>query len=191
LTAYIEWGEHGRLAQWHLEFAVSLYLKWKENENEKEKEKEEKEKEKNMQVCMARIFFWCQSTVWSSNAKTLYLARDWLGVKPLFYSYLPEKDVFVFGSEAKSILQHLLVEPIVNFEGVQFLLLPPICLLHQTAFHDIRALPPGYAAMVYQREREGEKKREKERGIKGESTLMKHYGFWDIFDWFRGQWQTL
>lgn len=46
----------------------------------------------------------------------MFLARDRLGVKPLFYSQV--EDVFVFGSEPKALLQHPLVQPKVGPEGL-------------------------------------------------------------------------
>lgn len=41
--------------------------------------------------------------LWDRNQQTLFLGRDRLGIKPLFYSLLPDGQ-FVFGSELKSLL---------------------------------------------------------------------------------------
>ena len=43
--------------------------------------------------------------LWDRNRETLFLARDRLGVKPLYYAYLPDGK-FIFGSELKSLLIH-------------------------------------------------------------------------------------
>ena len=42
--------------------------------------------------------------IWDARARTLLLARDRLGVKPLYYAQ--PADGFVFGSEIKAILEH-------------------------------------------------------------------------------------
>ncbi|MDQ0299542.1 asparagine synthase (glutamine-hydrolyzing) [Salibacterium salarium] len=54
--------------------------------------------------------------VWAENDQTLYLARDRLGVKPLFYT--ESKEGFIFGSEIKALLAHKSVSPIVKEEGL-------------------------------------------------------------------------
>jgi len=48
--------------------------------------------------------------IWDGNK--LFLARDRMGIKPLFYSYLPENQQFIFASEVKAILEH----PDINSE---------------------------------------------------------------------------
>lgn len=88
------------------------------------------------------------SHVWSSKAKTLYLTRDHLGVKPLFYSFLPEKGLFVFGSEIKAILQHPDIEPIVTINGLRYVFMHFITPLHHTPYQNIFSLEPGHAIKV-------------------------------------------
>ena len=41
--------------------------------------------------------------IWDRKKQTMFLARDHVGVKPMFYSLLPN-GLFVFGSELKTLL---------------------------------------------------------------------------------------
>src|SRR5450755_181801 len=42
--------------------------------------------------------------IWNRNTKTLFIARDRLGIKPLYYKLTPER--LLFGSEIKAVLAH-------------------------------------------------------------------------------------
>ena len=43
--------------------------------------------------------------IWDRNKNTLFMARDRLGIKPLYYSILPDGHL-IFGSELKSLMTH-------------------------------------------------------------------------------------
>jgi asparagine synthase (glutamine-hydrolysing) len=53
--------------------------------------------------------------IWDVRSEELFLVRDRMGVKPLFY--YPTADGVLFGSEPKAILAHPTVEPRVNRDG--------------------------------------------------------------------------
>lgn len=55
--------------------------------------------------CVDRFRGMFAFAVWDRNRQTLFLARDRLGIKPLFYSLLPDGQ-FIFGSELKSLKIH-------------------------------------------------------------------------------------
>ena len=38
-------------------------------------------------------------SIWDRNSKTLYLARDRFGEKPLYYGWIPQKECFAFSSD--------------------------------------------------------------------------------------------
>jgi len=58
--------------------------------------------------------------IWDVRTEELFLIRDRMGVKPLFY--YPTADGVLFGSEPKAILAHPTVQPRVNKDGLREIL---------------------------------------------------------------------
>lgn len=87
--------------------------------------------------------------VYDSIEGSLFLARDKMGVKPLFYTFIDE--TFIFGSEIKNILAHPLVQPILNQEGIhQLILLGPSKINGTAIFHNIFELKPAEYMLIKQ-----------------------------------------
>ncbi len=57
------------------------------------------------EACVDRLRGMFAFGIWDRDQQTLFLARDRLGVKPLYYAELPSGQ-FIFGSELKSLKEH-------------------------------------------------------------------------------------
>lgn len=81
--------------------------------------------------------------VWDEKEKEVFLVRDHLGVKPLFYSI--KNNNLIFGSQIKALLAHPMIEPTINYEGVMEILgLGPARSLGHGIFEDINEIPPAH-----------------------------------------------
>jgi asparagine synthase (glutamine-hydrolysing) len=80
--------------------------------------------------------------IWDAAKQRLFLARDRLGIKPLYY--LEHRDALIFGSEVKSILLHPNAESRLNREALSHYLSLKYVPAPQTIFEGIRALPPAH-----------------------------------------------
>ena len=84
--------------------------------------------------------------IWDRKSKRLFLVRDRVGIKPLYY--YAGKDCFVFASEIKSILQHPRVPREVNAEALDMYLALRYVPGPQTIFKKIFKLQPAHWLMV-------------------------------------------
>lgn len=83
--------------------------------------------------------------VWEVNRKRLFLARDRIGVKPLFYKQ--HQNGLLFASEIKTILRYPTVRGQLDREGVaEILLLGPGRTPGCGVFHGILEIPGGHYA---------------------------------------------
>ena len=81
--------------------------------------------------------------VWERVRRRLFLARDRIGVKPLFYSQTPQG--LVFASELKTVLAAPGIRAELDEHGIgQILLLGPGRIPGSGVFKNIRELEPGY-----------------------------------------------
>ena len=79
--------------------------------------------------------------VWDSRAATLLLARDRVGIKPLYYTCQPER--LYFGSEIKAILAVLEEGPALDVEALDHYLSYLYTPRDGSIFRAVRKLPPG------------------------------------------------
>lgn len=83
--------------------------------------------------------------VWDEKKKSLFLGRDHLGVKPLYYYHDPEK--LVFGSEIKAILACPGVRRTLDFQALNHYLTFEYIPAPESIFKEIRKLKPGHCLM--------------------------------------------
>ena len=93
--------------------------------------------------CLERFNGIFAFAVWERKAQRLFLARDRIGVKPLFYSQI--KEGLLFASEIKTILCHPDSRAELDLDGAyQLLLLGPGRKPGSGVFRGIRELEPGW-----------------------------------------------
>lgn len=80
--------------------------------------------------------------IWDKKIDQLFGARDFFGIKPLYYSQV--NDELIFGSEIKSILEHPSIEKNVNINALQSYLSFQYSVLKETFFTGIFRLPPAH-----------------------------------------------
>ena len=98
--------------------------------------------------CLERLNGMFAFAVWDAQEQQLTLARDRVGIKPLYYAQVEGKGgapaSFIFASEIKAILATGLVERAMSVEGLNqyltFLWTPD----PHTLFEKIRSLPPAH-----------------------------------------------
>jgi len=88
--------------------------------------------------------------IWDSNQQQLFLARDRLGKKPLFYTQTPH--AFVFGSELRCLLQHPEVTRSVNLDAIHAYFTRVYVPAPLTAFAGIYKLPAAHYMVVHKNE---------------------------------------
>jgi len=84
--------------------------------------------------------------LWDCKKKTLFLARDGYGVKPLYYCEC--KDGFIFASELKSILCHRSIDKTLNTSALLFSLNYLWTPAPHTMLRETKKAKPGSAFIV-------------------------------------------
>ena len=86
--------------------------------------------------------------IWDARRHSLWLARDRLGVKPLYYYSDPGRDLFVFASELKALLRHPAVPRRVDPKGLHGYLSLGYTPAPHTILEGVRKLPAGHTLTV-------------------------------------------
>lgn len=88
--------------------------------------------------------------IWDSKHQRLFLSRDRLGVRPLFYT--KTSDGFLFGSEIKSLFAVPSVRRAIDLKALDELFTFWVTIPPRTFFSGISELPPGHSLVLEQGE---------------------------------------
>src|SRR5438270_8001121 len=84
--------------------------------------------------------------IWDASRRRLLLARDRVGVKPLYFAAL--HGLLLFGSEIKALLRHPALEPRLNEDALSLYLTFASTPAPLTLFAGVQKLPPGHRLLV-------------------------------------------
>ena len=90
--------------------------------------------------CLQKVNGMFAFAIWDKREKKLILARDRLGIKPLYYSI--KNDRIIFSSEIKSILKSKDISRKLNYNAIDDFLRLRYIPGEQTMFKEIKLLPP-------------------------------------------------
>ncbi|WP_152391661.1 asparagine synthase (glutamine-hydrolyzing) [Paenibacillus guangzhouensis] len=98
-------------------------------------------------ACLDRFNGIFAFAIWNEREQHLFMARDRLGVKPLFYAEV--NGMFLFGSEPKAILAHPTIEPVVRAEGLaEIFIVGPARTPGHGVYSQLSELRPGHC-LIY------------------------------------------
>jgi asparagine synthase (glutamine-hydrolysing) len=102
--------------------------------------------EEEGEACVERLRGMFAFAVWDARRRRLFLARDRMGIKPVYYHQDAQR--FRFASEIKALLADPEVEPCLDRAALPEHLVFGYSHGDATLFHGIRSLPPGHTLTV-------------------------------------------
>ena len=96
------------------------------------------------EACVTRLNGMFAFAIWNPAEQRLFLARDRLGIKPLFYLVDPDSRELVFGSEIKTILAYCRHAPALDATALDAYLAFGFVPLLRTPFTGLSKLPPAH-----------------------------------------------
>jgi asparagine synthase (glutamine-hydrolysing) len=96
--------------------------------------------------CLKRFNGMFAFGLWDARQRCLWLVRDRLGVKPLFYAHLP--GCLLFGSEIKALLCCPEISRELDYEALAYFLALNYTPAPHTLFAQVRQLLPGHYLMI-------------------------------------------
>src|SRR5262245_42051691 len=96
--------------------------------------------------CLSRFNGMFAFALWDARVQRLWLVRDRIGVKPLFYAIGP--DGIRFGSEVKAVIADRAVRRKLDADALQQFLAFNYLPAPNTLFKDVRQVEPGHYLLV-------------------------------------------
>ncbi|MFL6229572.1 MAG: asparagine synthase (glutamine-hydrolyzing) [Pyrinomonadaceae bacterium] len=84
--------------------------------------------------------------IWDDDRRELFVARDRLGVKPLYYVHTDDGSLY-FASEIKALVEARAVRPEINYAALPDYLANHGTSNDETLFAGVRRLPPGHTML--------------------------------------------
>jgi len=81
-------------------------------------------------------------SIWDPKQDQLFIARDFFGIKPLYYTSNTHDGSFLFGSEIKSFLEHPSFNKVFNDRALKPYLTFQYSAMEETFFKDVYKLKP-------------------------------------------------
>ncbi|HEY6572778.1 MAG TPA: XrtA/PEP-CTERM system amidotransferase, partial [Candidatus Eisenbacteria bacterium] len=97
--------------------------------------------------CVERFRGFFAFALWDMDRRTLFVARDRLGIKPLYYASLPD-GTFVFGSELKAILCYPGLAPDLDPCAIEEYFAYGYIPEPRTILRQVRKLPPAHTLTI-------------------------------------------
>jgi asparagine synthase (glutamine-hydrolysing) len=96
--------------------------------------------------CVQRLNGQWAFAIWDAKQRKLFLSRDRMGVRPLFYTQTA--DSFLFASEIKALFAHPGVQRDLDLQALDQIFTLWVTLPPRTAFKNIWQLPPGHSLVL-------------------------------------------
>ncbi len=96
--------------------------------------------------CLKRLNGQFAFAIWNSNTRNLFLARDRMGIVPLFYS--KRKNSFSFASEIKALFSDESIERAVDNKSLEQIFTFWTTLQERTFFKGVSELPPAHYLVI-------------------------------------------
>jgi asparagine synthase (glutamine-hydrolysing) len=107
-------------------------------------------------ACLQRFRGMFAFAIWDAARKTLFCARDRLGIKPFYYYF--DGRLFAFASEIKALFEHPAIRPQLEEDALAEYLAFGYLSGEQTLFRGIRKLMPGHHMTLRVGDREIERR---------------------------------